>query len=59
MARWARLTVNVDSDHQARGLSAAAVAEDVSIRVQIEIDTGLNRVGIAQDDYPAVRRSPA
>jgi D-serine deaminase-like pyridoxal phosphate-dependent protein len=54
MAHSARLTVNVDSDHQARGLSAAAVAEDVSIRVHIEIDTGLNRVGIAYDDYPAV-----
>jgi D-serine deaminase-like pyridoxal phosphate-dependent protein len=54
MARWARLTVNVDSDYQARGLSAAAVAADVSIRVHIEIDTGLNRVGIAPDDYPAV-----
>ncbi len=54
MAGSTRLTVNVDSDHQARGLSAAAVAQDVSIRVHIEIDTGLNRVGIAQDDYPAV-----
>ncbi len=54
LARGARLTVNVDSDHQARGLSEAAVAEHVSFRVHIEIDTGLNRVGIAQDDYPAV-----
>jgi D-serine deaminase-like pyridoxal phosphate-dependent protein len=52
--RGARLTVNVDSDEQARGLSAAAAAEDVSIRVQIEIDTGLNRVGIAHDDYPSL-----
>jgi D-serine deaminase-like pyridoxal phosphate-dependent protein len=54
MARRARVTVNVDSDHQARGLSAAAGAADVAIRVHIEIDTGLHRVGIAPDDYPAV-----
>ena len=49
-----RLTVNVDSDHQARGLSAAAVAAGVSIGVQIEIDTGLHRVGLDPGDPAAV-----
>jgi D-serine deaminase-like pyridoxal phosphate-dependent protein len=52
LARDVRLTVNVDSGVQARGLSAAAVAAGVTILVQIEIDTGLHRVGIDPDDYP-------
>jgi D-serine deaminase-like pyridoxal phosphate-dependent protein len=46
--------VNVDSEHQARGLSAAAVAAGVAIRVQIEIDSGLHRVGLDPDDYAAI-----
>ncbi len=50
----ARLTVNVDSEHQARGLSAAAAAAGVAIRVQIEIDTGLHRVGLDPGDYGEV-----
>jgi D-serine deaminase-like pyridoxal phosphate-dependent protein len=54
IAAGARLTVNVDSEHQARGLSAAAVAAGVEMRVQIEIDTGLHRVGLDPDDYAAV-----
>jgi D-serine deaminase-like pyridoxal phosphate-dependent protein len=54
IAAEARLTVNVDSEHQARGLSAAAVAAGVTIRVQIEIDTGLHRVGLDPADYAAV-----
>jgi D-serine deaminase-like pyridoxal phosphate-dependent protein len=54
IAAGARLTVNVDSDHQARGLSAAAVAGGVTIGVQIEIDTGLHRVGLDPGDPAAV-----
>jgi D-serine deaminase-like pyridoxal phosphate-dependent protein len=54
IASEARLTVNVDSEHQARGLSAAAVAAGVTIRVQIEIDTGLNRVGLDPGEYAAI-----
>ena len=49
MARDARVAANVDSDLQARGLSAAAVAENVTIGTQIEIDTGLHRCGLAPD----------
>jgi D-serine deaminase-like pyridoxal phosphate-dependent protein len=54
IAAGARLTVNVDSEHQARGLSAAAVAAGVEIRVQIEIDTGLHRVGLDPADGAAI-----
>jgi D-serine deaminase-like pyridoxal phosphate-dependent protein len=54
LARTARMTMNVDSDVQARGLSEAAAVEGVTIRVQIEIDTGLHRVGIAPEDYPTL-----
>lgn len=52
LARHGGLTVNVDSDLQARGLSDAAAAAGTAMRVQIEIDTGLHRVGIDPDDYP-------
>ena len=55
IAADARLTVNVDSEHQARGLSAAAVAAGVEMRVQIEIDSGLHRVGLDPGDYAAIR----
>jgi D-serine deaminase-like pyridoxal phosphate-dependent protein len=54
MAGRARMAVNVDSDLQARGLSAAAVAEGVVIRAHIEIDTGLNRVGLPPDDHRGI-----
>jgi D-serine deaminase-like pyridoxal phosphate-dependent protein len=54
IAAGARLTVNVDSEHQARGLSAAAVAAGVEMRVQIEIDTGLHRVGLDPGNYAAI-----
>jgi D-serine deaminase-like pyridoxal phosphate-dependent protein len=54
LAEGVRLTVNVDSDVQARGLSAAAAAAGVTIRTQIEIDTGFHRVGIDAGDYLAL-----
>ena len=54
IAAGARVTVNVDSEHEARGLSAAAVAAGVELRVQIEIDTGLHRVGLDPADYAAI-----
>jgi D-serine deaminase-like pyridoxal phosphate-dependent protein len=54
MATRARMAVNVDSDAQARGLSAAAVAEGVVIRAHIEIDTGLHRVGLSPDDHAGI-----
>jgi D-serine deaminase-like pyridoxal phosphate-dependent protein len=54
LARDVRLTANVDSDLQARGLSAAAVAAGSTIRVQIEIDTGLHRVGLDPGEHAAL-----
>jgi D-serine deaminase-like pyridoxal phosphate-dependent protein len=54
MARSARVTVNVDSEHQAQGLSEAAIAHDVTVQTQIEIDTGLRRVGLSPDRYDEI-----
>ena len=51
MARDARVATNVDSELQARGLSTAAVEAGVTIGTQIEIDTGMNRVGLAPTAY--------
>lgn len=46
LAQHIKLTVGVDSETGARGLSAAAVAAGSTINVRVEIDTGLNRAGI-------------
>jgi D-serine deaminase-like pyridoxal phosphate-dependent protein len=54
MARDAKVAVNVDSELEVRGLSAAATAEDVEIRTQIEIDTGLHRCGFDPGDYDSI-----
>jgi len=54
MAHDARVTVNVDSELEARGLSAAAVAEGVTLRLQVEVDTGLHRVGFDPADYDGI-----
>ena len=45
MAHDAKVTVNVDSELEARGLSAAATAAGATVFAQIEIDTGLHRCG--------------
>lgn len=55
MARDARVTVNADSELEARGLSGAAAAEDVVIHVQVEVDTGLHRVGFDVGDYEGIK----
>ena len=41
-----RMTVNCDNEEAARGLSAAASAANVTIYVQIDIDSGMHRGGI-------------
>ena len=56
MARDARVTVNVDSDLEVRGLSAAVTAVESSILVQVEIDTGLHRCGFDVEDYEGIIR---
>ena len=54
LARQAAITVNIDSEHAASGLSRAAAAADVTIGAQIEIDTGFHRCGFAPDDLAGV-----
>jgi D-serine deaminase-like pyridoxal phosphate-dependent protein len=40
------LTVGVDSEIGARGLSAAAAAAGTTVRIRVEIDSGLHRAGV-------------
>ena len=56
LARDAKVAVNVDSEAGVRGLSAAAQAAGVTVQVQIEVDTGLNRCGIDVADHAELRR---
>ena len=51
-----KMTVNCDNQEAARGLSRAAVEAGVTIHLQIDIDSGLHRGGIACDDLAAVER---
>jgi D-serine deaminase-like pyridoxal phosphate-dependent protein len=54
MAGDAHVAVNVDSDLQARGLSAAAVAAGTTLWMHIEIDSGLHRVGLDPGDHDEI-----
>ena len=46
LARTCTLTVGIDSEVGARGLSTAASAAGTTVRVRVEIDSGLNRAGV-------------
>src|SRR6266508_3448000 len=46
LAKQCTMTVGVDSEAGARGLSEAATQAGVEIRVRVEIDGGLNRSGV-------------
>jgi D-serine deaminase-like pyridoxal phosphate-dependent protein len=50
LAQTCRVTVNVDSELAARGLSEAATAAGTTLLVQIDIDTGFHRCGVQLDD---------
>ncbi len=50
LAQICRITVNVESEVAARGLSAAALAAGTTILAQIDVDTGFHRCGVPQDD---------
>lgn len=50
LARTCTLTIGVDSEVGIQGLSAAAVAAGTTLRIRVEIDTGLHRSGIAADN---------
>ena len=46
VARACRLTVALDSERAAQELSNAAREEDVTVRVLVELDAGMHRVGV-------------
>jgi D-serine deaminase-like pyridoxal phosphate-dependent protein len=49
LADLARITVNVESEPAARGLSQAALRGGVAIGVQLDVDSGLGRCGVPPD----------
>ena len=53
------LTVNCDSEEAARGLSKAASEAGATIRVHVDIDSGLHRGGIPSDDPVSIARLAA
>src|SRR5262245_58491200 len=55
-ARGVRVTVNCDNEAAARGLSRAASAANVSLKVQVDLDTGMHRGGIPAADISAIER---
>lgn len=56
LARECSLTVGVDSDVGAQGLSRAAVEAGATVRVRVEIDLGLNRSGVPPEQAEAFCR---
>jgi D-serine deaminase-like pyridoxal phosphate-dependent protein len=52
--RGVRVTVNCDNETAARGLSRAAVEAGVALHLQIDVDTGLHRGGLAAHDTSAI-----
>lgn len=65
-AKWQRLaalakqvkclTVNCDCEESARGLSEAAASAGITVRVQIDIDSGLHRGGVPCDSRADVEK---
>ena len=49
LARACTITVNVESEIAARGLSVAAVAAGSVLRVHVDVDTGAHRCGVAAE----------
>ncbi len=56
LARTCAITVNVDSELGARGLSAAAVAAGSTIAVLLDIDLGLHRTGTPPENAETLAR---
>jgi D-serine deaminase-like pyridoxal phosphate-dependent protein len=52
--RGARTTVNCDNELAARQASAAASARGVVVKLQIDVDSGMHRGGIAMDDVDRI-----
>jgi D-serine deaminase-like pyridoxal phosphate-dependent protein len=57
LARVAKIAVNVDNLAALHGLSEAATAQDVSVGIQVEIDTGFHRCGFPIDDFRAIEEA--
>jgi D-serine deaminase-like pyridoxal phosphate-dependent protein len=57
LARVAKIAVNVDNLAALRGLSEAATAQDVSVGIQVEIDTGFHRCGFPIEDFGAIEEA--
>ena len=58
-SRIRSLTINCDCEDAARGLSKAAAKAGITIHVQIDIDSGLHRGGVAWDDQGAIEQLAA
>jgi len=56
LARTCTITVNVESETAARGLSAAAVAAESVMRVHVDVDIGAHRSGVQPEDAGALGR---
>lgn len=56
LARTCKLTVGVDSEVGARGLSAAAASAGTTIRVRVEVETGLGRAGVPPETVAGLCR---
>lgn len=54
LARTCTITINVESELAARGLSDAAVAAASRLRVHVEIDTGLRRCGVPAEELDSI-----
>ena len=54
LARTCTITINVESELAARGLSDAAVAAASRLRVHVEIDTGLHRCGVPAEEPESI-----
>ena len=57
LARVAKIAVNVDNLAALHGLSEAAIAQDVSVGIQVEIDTGFHRCGFPIEDFRAIEEA--
>jgi D-serine deaminase-like pyridoxal phosphate-dependent protein len=56
LARFCTITVNVDNEAAARGLSAAAVAAESVLLVHLDVDIGAHRSGVQPGDAEALGR---
>jgi D-serine deaminase-like pyridoxal phosphate-dependent protein len=54
--RGVRMTANTDSDEAVRQASGAAVAAGVVLYLQIDVDSGMHRGGIEQDDLDRIEQ---